>query len=171
MRTDPRHGERGATRCRRSLRFCGSTPRPKRPRPSTPRCSRARGSSRRPITARAGPGTEGAVMTVSFELDGQRFIGLNGGPEFTFNEAISFQIDCETQNEVDTLWSTLSEGGEEGPCGWLKDRFGVSWQVVPRVLFELLADPDRERSQRVMQAMLSMKKIEIDGLERAAATA
>jgi len=116
----------------------------------------------------AGPGTEGAVMTVSFELDGQRFIALNGGPEFTFNEAISFQIDCETQQEVDALWGTLSEGGEEGPCGWLKDRFGVSWQVVPRVLFKLLADPDRERSQRVMQAMLSMKKIEIDALERAA---
>src|SRR5436190_1427712 len=91
----------------------------------------------------AGPGTEGAVMTVSFELDGQRFIALNGGPEFTFNEAISFQIDCETQQEVDALWGTLSEGGEEGPCGWLKDRFGVSWQVVPRVLFKLLADRDR----------------------------
>ena len=119
----------------------------------------------------AGPRDEGTVMTVEFELDGQRFTALNGGPEFTFSEAISFQVSCETQDEVDSYWSTLSKGGEEGPCGWLKDRFGVSWQVVPRVLFKLLADPDRERSQRVMQAMLSMKKIEIHDLERAAAPA
>ncbi len=119
----------------------------------------------------AGPRPEGMVMTVSFELDGQRFVALNGGPDFTFNEAISFEVDCETQEEVDTYWSKLSDGGEEGPCGWLKDRFGVSWQIVPRVLNELLADPDREKSQRVMQAMLSMKKIEIEPLERAAAAA
>jgi predicted 3-demethylubiquinone-9 3-methyltransferase (glyoxalase superfamily) len=119
----------------------------------------------------AGPRPEGTVMTVSFELDGQAFVALNGGPEFTFNEAISFQVSCETQDEVDAFWSTLSEGGEEGPCGWLKDRFGVSWQIVPTVLTELLGDPDKEKSQRVMQAMLSMKKIEIDGLERAAAPA
>ncbi len=110
-------------------------------------------------------------MTVSFELDGQEFLALNGGPEFTFNEAISFQVDCETQEEVDGFWSTLSDGGEEGPCGWLKDKFGVSWQIVPTVLPELLADPDQEKSQRVMRAMLSMKKIEIDDLERAAAEA
>jgi predicted 3-demethylubiquinone-9 3-methyltransferase (glyoxalase superfamily) len=119
----------------------------------------------------AGPRPEGMVMTVSFELDGQKFVALNGGPEFTFNEAISFEVSCKDQEEVDTYWSKLSDGGEEGPCGWLKDKFGVSWQIVPIVLVELLADPDREKSQRVMQAMLSMKKIEIDALERAAAQA
>ena len=119
----------------------------------------------------AGPRPEGTVMTVSFELDGQEFVALNGGPDFTFNEAISFQVDCKDQEEVDRFWSKLSEGGEEGPCGWLKDRFGVSWQIVPTVLPELLSDPDREKSQRVMRAMLNMKKIEIDGLERAAAQA
>ena len=117
----------------------------------------------------AGPRPEGTVMTVSFELDGQAFVALNGGPEFTFDEAVSFQVDCETQDEVDAYWSKLSEGGEEGPCGWLKDRFGLSWQIVPRVLPELLADPDREKAQRVMAAMLKMKKIDIDELERAAA--
>ena len=117
----------------------------------------------------AGPRSEGTVMTVSFELDGQRFTALNGGPDFTFNEAISFEVDCKTQDEVDGFWSKLSEGGEEGPCGWLKDRFGVSWQVVPTRLNELLSDPDAEKSQRVMAAMLKMRKIEIDELERAAA--
>jgi predicted 3-demethylubiquinone-9 3-methyltransferase (glyoxalase superfamily) len=117
----------------------------------------------------AGPRAEGTVMTVSFELDGTKFTALNGGPQFTFNEAISFQVSCETQEEVDAFWSKLSEGGEEGPCGWLKDRYGVSWQIVPTALPELLSDPDRERSQRVIRAMLSMKKIEIDALERAAA--
>ena len=116
----------------------------------------------------AGPRPEGTVMTVSFELDGQPFVALNGGPEFTFNEAISFQIDCDDSDEVDHYWDKLSEGGEEGPCGWLKDRFGVSWQVVPRRLNELIDDPDQEKAQRVMAAMLSMGKIEIDGLERAA---
>jgi predicted 3-demethylubiquinone-9 3-methyltransferase (glyoxalase superfamily) len=119
----------------------------------------------------AGPRTEGTVMTVSFELDGQTFTALNGGPDFTFNEAISLEVSCEDQEEVDRLWSTLSEGGEEGPCGWLKDRYGVSWQIIPRALPELLADPDREKSQRVMAAMLKMRKIEIDELERAAAQA
>ena len=119
----------------------------------------------------AGPRDEGTVMTVSFELDGREFVALNGGPDFTFNEAISFQVSCESQEEVDRYWSALSEGGEEGPCGWLKDKFGVSWQIVPTRLPELLGDPDREKSQRVMQAMLGMRKIEIDGLERAAAAA
>jgi predicted 3-demethylubiquinone-9 3-methyltransferase (glyoxalase superfamily) len=119
----------------------------------------------------AGPRPEGMVMTVSFELDGQKFVALNGGPEFTFNEAISFEVSCKDQAEVDAFWSKLSAGGEEGPCGWLKDKFGVSWQIVPTVLVELLTDPDREKSQRVMQAMLKMKKIEIDDLERAAAQA
>jgi predicted 3-demethylubiquinone-9 3-methyltransferase (glyoxalase superfamily) len=117
----------------------------------------------------AGPRPEGTVMTVSFELDGHPFVALNGGPEFTFSEAISFHVDCKTQDEVDSFWSKLSEGGEEGPCGWLKDKFGLSWQIVPTRLTELLRDPDRERSQRVMAAMLNMKKIEIDELERAAA--
>ncbi len=110
-------------------------------------------------------------MTVSFELDGQRFVALNGGPDFTFNEAISFQVSCKTQDEVDAFWSQLSEGGEEGPCGWLKDKYGVSWQIIPTALPELLGDSDPETSQRVMQAMLKMKRIEIDVLERAAAQA
>jgi predicted 3-demethylubiquinone-9 3-methyltransferase (glyoxalase superfamily) len=116
----------------------------------------------------AGPRPAGTVMTVLFELDGQRFLALNGGPEFTFSEAVSFQVDCATQEEVDHYWDSLSDGGEEGPCGWLKDRFGLSWQIVPSALPRLLSDPDREKSQRVMAAMLGMKKIEIDELERAA---
>jgi predicted 3-demethylubiquinone-9 3-methyltransferase (glyoxalase superfamily) len=117
----------------------------------------------------AGPRAEGMVMTVSFELDGQGFIALNGGPDFTFTEAVSFEVNCESQEEVDSYWSTLAEGGEEGPCGWLKDKFGVSWQIVPKRLVELLTDPDQEKAQRVMAAMLKMRKIEIDELERAAA--
>ena len=116
-----------------------------------------------------GPGTPGAAMTVAFELDGQKFVALNGGPEFTFSEAVSFQVACDGQDEVDRYWNTLAEGGEEGPCGWLKDRFGLSWQVFPKRLPELLADPDREKSQRVMAAMLKMKKIDVRELERAAA--
>lgn len=117
----------------------------------------------------AGPRPEGTVMTVEFELAGQRFVALNGGPQFTFNEAVSFQVECENQEEVDEYWSKLSEGGEEGPCGWLKDRFGLSWQIVPTVLPQLLGDPDREKAQRVMAAMMKMGKIEIPELERAAA--
>jgi len=116
----------------------------------------------------AGPRPAGTVMTVSFELDGQKFLALNGGPQFVFNEAISFQIDCRTQEEVDHYWDRLGEGGEAGPCGWLKDRYGVSWQVVPSRLSELLADPDPETSQRVMGAMLQMGKIDIAALEDAA---
>ena len=119
----------------------------------------------------AGPRPEGMVMTVAFELNGQKFVALNGGPHFTFNEAISFQVMCADQDEVDKYWSVLSDGGEEGPCGWLKDRFGLSWQIVPVRLPELLGDPDAERAQRVMAAMLEMKKIEIGELERAAAAA
>ena len=119
----------------------------------------------------AAPRPEGMVMTATFELDGQRFVALNGGPSFTFNEAISFQVSCENQDEFDRYWDTLSEGGEPGPCGWLKDRFGVSWQVIPAVLSELLGDPDRRKSERVMQAMLNMQKLEIDVLERAAVEA
>jgi predicted 3-demethylubiquinone-9 3-methyltransferase (glyoxalase superfamily) len=108
-------------------------------------------------------------MTVNFELDGKPFLALNGGPQYSFSEAISFQIDCAGQDEVDRYWNALTDGGEEGPCGWLKDRFGVSWQVVPRRLTELLSDPDPAAAQRVMQAMLGMRKIEIPELERAAA--
>jgi predicted 3-demethylubiquinone-9 3-methyltransferase (glyoxalase superfamily) len=116
----------------------------------------------------AGPREEGTVMVVSFELDGNRFIALNGGPDFTFSEAISFELECADQEEVDRYWTTLSEGGEEGPCGWLKDRYGLSWQVVPKRLNELIADPDEEKAQRVMAAMLKMRKIEVAELERAA---
>jgi len=119
----------------------------------------------------AGPRPEGTVMTVGFELDGQEFLALNGGPQFTFSEALSFQVFCTSQDEVDAYWSKLADGGEQGPCGWLKDRFGLSWQVVPTVLPELLADPDAAKSQRVMQAMLGMSKIQIDELEQAAAAA
>lgn len=111
----------------------------------------------------------GSVMTVAFELDGQAFTALNGGPMFRFNEAVSLQIDCETQEEVDYYWDKLSQGGNERAqqCGWLADRYGLSWQVVPRVLVELLSDPDPGKSGRVMEAMLGMKKIDIDGLKRA----
>jgi predicted 3-demethylubiquinone-9 3-methyltransferase (glyoxalase superfamily) len=115
-----------------------------------------------------GPGQEGAVMTVEFSLDGQHYVGLNGGPQFTFTEAISFYIHCADQDEVDHYWTRLSDGGEEGPCGWLKDRFGVSWQVVPDRLFELISDPDPGRAQRAMQAMMGMRKLVIAELERAA---
>jgi predicted 3-demethylubiquinone-9 3-methyltransferase (glyoxalase superfamily) len=117
----------------------------------------------------AGPGPEGSVMTVSFELDGQRFVALNGGPAHPLTEAVSFVVDCTTQEEVDRYWDALTEdGGEESVCGWLRDRFGLSWQIVPGILPELLSDPDREKSQRVMQAMLQMRKIDIAGLEAAA---
>jgi predicted 3-demethylubiquinone-9 3-methyltransferase (glyoxalase superfamily) len=115
----------------------------------------------------AGPGPEGTVMTVTFELDGQKFVALNGGPHFTFNEAISFQVSCETQDEVDHFWTKLSQGGEEGPCGWLKDKYGVSWQIVPTVLDELVGDPDPEKSQEAMKAMFGMRKIDIEALQRA----
>jgi len=117
----------------------------------------------------ANPSQAGQVMVVRFELDGQTFMALNGGPQYTFSEAVSFTIDCADQAEVDRYWETLSEGGEEGPCGWLKDRFGLSWQVVPTRLVELLGDPDADRAQRVMRAMMSMRKIEIAELEAAAA--
>jgi predicted 3-demethylubiquinone-9 3-methyltransferase (glyoxalase superfamily) len=119
----------------------------------------------------AGPRAAGSVMVVSFRLDGQEFLALNGGPEFTFNEAVSFSIACANQDEVDYYWEKLTDEGEPGPCGWLKDKFGLSWQIVPNRLPELLADPDLERAQRVMEAMLKMKKIEVDELERAAAAA
>ena len=112
---------------------------------------------------------EGSVMTVKFELDGQTFTALNGGPIFKLNEAISLQVDCATQEEVDYYWEKLSEGGDEKAqqCGWLKDKYGLSWQIVPRVLVEMLNDPDAKKSQRVMAALLKMKKIEIETLKRA----
>lgn len=120
--------------------------------------------------ARYGPGApipEGTAMTVTFQLAGQRFLALNGGPHEPFTDAISLLVSCESQQEVDELWGRLSDGGQEGPCGWLKDRYGVSWQIIPEALPELLTDPDPARAQRVMQAMLAMKKIDIAGLRRA----
>jgi predicted 3-demethylubiquinone-9 3-methyltransferase (glyoxalase superfamily) len=115
----------------------------------------------------AGPGPRGSLMSATFELAGQEFMALNGGPSFTFAQGTSLFVSCETQEEVDEYWEKLSEGGEEGPCGWLTDKFGVSWQVVPRVLGELLNDEDPEKAKRVMDAMLQMRKIEIEGLRRA----
>jgi predicted 3-demethylubiquinone-9 3-methyltransferase (glyoxalase superfamily) len=116
----------------------------------------------------AGPGTPGSVMIIGFELDGQEFVALNGGPMFTFTEAISFYVDCENQDEVDELWARLCEGGEPGQCGWLKDRYGVSWQIIPKQIGELLQQPDPEKASRVMQAMLGMQKIDVQGLADAA---
>jgi predicted 3-demethylubiquinone-9 3-methyltransferase (glyoxalase superfamily) len=115
----------------------------------------------------AGPGPKGSAMTVAFQLDGQDFIALNAGPQFTFTEAVSFVVNCETQQEVDELWSRLSAGGEESQCGWLKDKYGLSWQIIPTALFRLMQDPDPARSKRVMEAMLQMKKIDIARLEQA----
>jgi predicted 3-demethylubiquinone-9 3-methyltransferase (glyoxalase superfamily) len=115
----------------------------------------------------AGPGPAGSVMTVEFQLDGQSFVALNGGPHFKFNEAISFVVNCQTQDEVDRYWEKLSAGGTEVQCGWLKDKFGLSWQIVPTVLPELLGDPDLAKAQRVMKAMLAMKKLSIPALRQA----
>jgi predicted 3-demethylubiquinone-9 3-methyltransferase (glyoxalase superfamily) len=115
----------------------------------------------------AGPGPKGSVMTVVFELDGQEFIALNGGPHFKFNESISFSVECKTQEEVDEYWSKLTQGGQEVQCGWLKDKYGLSWQVNPTILGEMLSDSDSQKSKRVMEAMLKMKKIEIAGLKQA----
>ncbi|MEU1516325.1 VOC family protein [Streptomyces sp. NPDC005811] len=116
----------------------------------------------------AGPGPAGTVVTVEFTANGQKFIGINGGPEFTFSEAISFQIDCADQDEVDHYWARLTEGGgEPGPCGWLKDKYGVSWQVVPTELTAMITDPDQEKAARAMKAMLSMGKLDIAELRRA----
>jgi predicted 3-demethylubiquinone-9 3-methyltransferase (glyoxalase superfamily) len=116
---------------------------------------------------KAGPGPEGSVMTVLFELDGQQVTGLNGGPRFKFSEAISLSIACTTQEEIDRYWARLTEGGEEGPCGWLKDKYGLSWQVTPAGLETLLADPDPRKSENVMKAMLQMRKLSFAGLKRA----
>jgi predicted 3-demethylubiquinone-9 3-methyltransferase (glyoxalase superfamily) len=116
-------------------------------------------------------GPAGAVLTVEFELDGQRFTGLNGGPDFQFTEAISFVVHCETQKEVDSYWDALLAGGTPSQCGWLKDQYGVSWQIVPTVLPELLGDPDPRKAQRVMEAMLKMIKLDIEALKKAHDTA
>lgn len=115
----------------------------------------------------AGPGPEGTVMSVIFQLEGQEFYALNGGPQFTFNPSISFFVNCETQEEVDELWKKLSEGGEKHGPGWIKDKYGLSWQIVPTILGELLNDPDPEKSQRVMQAMMQMEKLDIEKLNQA----
>jgi predicted 3-demethylubiquinone-9 3-methyltransferase (glyoxalase superfamily) len=115
----------------------------------------------------AGPGPAGSAMTVEFELQGQKFVGLNGGPHFKFTEAISFVVNCETQEEVDRYWEKLSAGGTEVQCGWLKDQFGLSWQIVPTALPKLLSDPDPVKAGRVMKAMMTMTKIDIRGLEQA----
>ena len=108
----------------------------------------------------------GTVMTVEFEIEGQKFVALNGGPHFKFNEAISFQVHCETQQEIDYFWNELARGGEEGPCGWLKDKFGLSWQVMPKALPQMLLDENSESAQRVMRSMLQMRKIDLATLER-----
>src|SRR5215213_100794 len=116
----------------------------------------------------AGPRQAGMVMTVEFEVNGQRFVGINGGPDFKFSEAVSFQINCEDQEEIDYYWDRLTEGGEEGPCGWLKDKFGLSWQVVPPGMDELFGDADPSRAERAMKAMFGMKKLDVAELRRAA---
>jgi len=115
----------------------------------------------------AGPGPKGTVMSATFQLEGQEFMALNGGPVFRFTEAISFFVDCETQEEVDELWGKLSAGGQPSKCGWLKDKFGLSWQIIPSALMEMLQDKDSQKSKRVMKAMLQMSKIDIAGLKRA----
>jgi predicted 3-demethylubiquinone-9 3-methyltransferase (glyoxalase superfamily) len=115
----------------------------------------------------AGPGTPGSVLVVEFELNGQKFVGLNGGPEFTFNEAISFQIFCADQDELDYYWNKLTEGGAEVACGWLKDKYGVSWQVIPTGLIELISDPDPEKAKRATEAMLSMTKLDLAAVQKA----
>ncbi len=115
----------------------------------------------------AGPGPKGTVMTGTFEIEGQQFYVLNGGPQFKFTEAISLFVNCETQDEVDELWAKLSEGGEESRCGWLKDKFGLSWQIVPAILGKLLNSPDKEKSKRAMQAMMQMGKLDIAALQKA----
>lgn len=116
----------------------------------------------------AGPRPAGTVMTVAFELDGQRFVGINGGPDFTFDEAVSFEILCEDQAEIDYYWDRLTAGGQESQCGWLKDRFGLSWQVVPSGMEEVFSDADPERARRAMEAMFGMRKLDIAELRRAA---
>jgi len=115
----------------------------------------------------SGPGEPDSVLTVDFELDGRPFVALNGGPMFSFTEAISLQIDCDDQAEVDHYWDALGEGGEHGPCGWLKDKYGLSWQVVPRKFFELIGSSDRKRAAAAMKAMMSMGKLDLAELERA----
>lgn len=127
-------------------------------------CSLFEGSK---VTSRT-PGPNGGVMSVTFELAGQEFMALNGGPSFSFAQGMSLFVSCETQEEIDRLWSKLTEGGREQPCGWLQDKFGVSWQIIPTILGQLFSDPDRARAGRAISAMLGMKKLDIAGLKRAA---
>ena len=126
--------------------------------------SKVRGATR---YADSGPGPKGSVMTIVFDLDGQEFIALNGGPQFKFTEAVSFVVNCDTQEELDEFWDKLSAGGEQIQCGWLKDKYGLSWQIVPTVLGQLMQDKDPKKSERVMKALLQMKKLDIAGLKRA----
>ena len=116
----------------------------------------------------AGPGPKGTVMTIDFELDGQRFTALNGGPQFKFTEAISLLVHCDTQEEIDYYWEKLSEGGQKVECGWLKDKYGLAWQITPDLLLDLIKDSDRQKADRVMKAMMQMKKLEIEGIRKAA---
>jgi predicted 3-demethylubiquinone-9 3-methyltransferase (glyoxalase superfamily) len=133
-------------------------------------CSVFRNSKKGQVSryGEAGPGKPGSVLTASFELEGLGFTALNGGPQFKFTEAVSFYVNCDSQEEVDYYWEKLSEGGSIRMCGWLKDRFGLSWQIIPSALPKLMSDPDRDKANRVMQAMLQMKKIDVAALERAA---
>lgn len=132
-------------------------------------CSVFKNSKKGSVTlyGEAGPGPKGTVMYVAFELEGQEFMALNAGPQFSFTPAISFFVNCETQEEVDYFWEKLSEGGRKDQCGWLQDKYGLSWQIVPSVLGRILSDPDAVKSQRAMKAMMQMKKLDIEGLKRA----
>jgi predicted 3-demethylubiquinone-9 3-methyltransferase (glyoxalase superfamily) len=116
----------------------------------------------------SGPGPKGSIMTIGFQLEGQEFTALNGGPDFKFNEALSLVVHCDTQDEVEYYWDKLSEGGEKRECGWLKDKFGLSWQIVPDVLMDLIQEGDNQKSERVMKALMQMKKLDIEGVKRAA---
>jgi predicted 3-demethylubiquinone-9 3-methyltransferase (glyoxalase superfamily) len=155
------------TVCKKSLHSCGSTARPKRQQTFYASIFKNSTILNTARYGEAGPGPTGTVMTVTFQLEGQEFMALNGGPQFKFSPAISFLVKCETQAEVDELWEKLSVGGEDLQCAWLNDKFGVTWQIVPIALLELLQDKDPVKSQRVFKAMLQMTKIDIEGLKRA----
>lgn len=163
----PRH-RRNPWRAGPSPRVSGSTARPRRPRTSTSPSSRTRRSAGSPTTRRARCSPCGTVLTVDFTANGQDFVALNGGPEFKFTEAVSFQVFCADQEEIDYYWAKLTEnGGEPGPCGWLKDRYGLSWQVVPEGLADMVADPDPEKAARVTKAFMAMGKFDLAALEKA----
>ena len=158
----------GETQCHRLPPVSGSTLRAKRPPSSTSRCSRNSDIRRVSYYGEAGPRPAGTVLTVEFVLDGQEFTAINGGPQFAFDEAISFVIECADQDEIDYYWTKLSADGEEGPCGWLKDRYGLSWQVVPAGFAELMCDPDAGRRDRAMGAVLGMRKLDLAAIATAA---